>query len=76
MKTTKPIPVYMILSAVGTERGSPIYTFFDPFLARSTFDSIDVGMAIAFTGNYSAFLVAYEIGAGGVLIETAELGRK
>ena len=71
----KPIPVYMILSAVGTERGQPTHTFFDPFLARATFDALDVGMALAFTGNYSAFLVAYEIREG-VLVETAEIGRK
>lgn len=75
-KMTKPLPIYMILSAVGTERGQPIYTFFDPFLARATFDALEVGMAYAFTGNYSAFLIAYEIGEGGALRELEELGRK
>ena len=75
-KMKKPIPVYMILSAVGTERGQPLYTFFDPFLARATFDAMDVGLASAFTGNYNVFLIAYEIGEGGMLTEMGELGRK
>lgn len=69
------IQVYMILSAVGTERGAPTHVFYDPFKARAHFATID-DIVSAFTGSYTAFLVAYEIGADGTLTELQEIGRK
>lgn len=69
------IQVYMILSAVGMERGAPTHVFYDPFKARAHFEAIS-DIASAFTGSYTAFLVAYEIGTDGTLHELQELGRK
>ncbi len=73
--TTRMTQIYMILSAVGTERGQPLAVFFDPFAARRAFDAID-GFSSHFTGNYTAFLVAYEMGKDGTLVELDEIGRK
>lgn len=67
--------IYMILSAVGRERGQPCAVFYDPFAARRAFDEID-DMSAAFTGNRVAFLIAYEIMKNGQLMELAELGCK
>jgi hypothetical protein len=67
--------LYMILSAVGSERGQPIGFYYDPFKARADFAAInDVGSAL--TGNRTAFLVAYEVKKSGQLVEVAELGSK
>jgi hypothetical protein len=71
----KPTQLYMILGAVGTERGAPFALFFDPFAARAAFAAI-TDLTGAFTGSYTAFLVAYEVGADGQLAEVEELGRK
>lgn len=67
--------IYMILAAVGRKRGQPCAVFFDPFAARRAFDAID-DMSSHFTGNHVAFLVAYELGKDGQLIELEEIGRK
>jgi hypothetical protein len=67
--------IYMILSAIGTERGQPCAVFYDPFAARRAFDEID-GTSSHFTGNYVAFLVAYDIMKNGQLMELDELGHK
>lgn len=72
MKATQ---LYMILGAVGLERGAPIGLYFDPFKAREAFAAI-TDLTGAFTGSYTAFLVAYEVGADGQLTEVEELGRK
>ena len=67
--------VYMILSAVGSERGQPIGFYHDPFKARADFAAInDVGSAL--TGNKTVFLVAYTMQKNGQLVEVAELGSK
>jgi hypothetical protein len=71
----KGTQVYMILGAVGMERGAPTALFMDPFKARDAFAAIS-DIASAFTGSYTAFLVAYEIAADGSLTEVEELGRK
>lgn len=71
----KSIQIYMLLSAVGMERGAPFALFYDPFAARAAFAGIS-DIASAFTGSYTAFLVAYEIGENGQLVEVEELGRK
>jgi len=73
--TMKNVQVYMILGAVGKERGAPTGLYFDPFKARAAFAAIS-DISSAFTGSYTAFLVAYEIGAEGELTEVEELGRK
>ena len=52
--------LYMILTAVGRERGQPCAVFFDPFAAKRAFEEID-GMSSHFTPTYTAFLVAYEL---------------
>ncbi len=66
---------YMILSAVGCERGQPYAFYKDPFKAQTDFDAIhDVYSAL--TGNRVAFLVAYELMSNGQLVEIAELGAK
>ena len=65
----------MILGAVGMERGAPQGLYFDPFKARAAFAAIS-DLASAFTGSYTAFLVAYEVDAEGRLTEIEELGRK
>jgi len=67
--------LYMILSAVGSERGQPIGFYYDPFKARADFAAIN-NIFSAFTGNKTAFLVAYEVQKGGQLVEVAELGSK
>jgi hypothetical protein len=67
--------IYMILSAVGYERGPPIAVFFDPFAAKRMFDAID-NMVSAFIPKHTAFLVAYELQKDGQLLELEELGRK
>jgi hypothetical protein len=67
--------IYMILAAVGAERGQPCAVFFDPFAARRAFDEID-GTSAHFTGNRVAFLVAYEILKNGQLMELEEIGCK
>ena len=67
--------LYIILSAVGNERGQPIGLYYDPFKARQDFAAIS-DLQAAFTGNATAFLVAYEVTSTGVLLEVAELGRK
>jgi len=67
--------LYMILSAVGSERGQPIGFYKDPFKARADFGAIN-DMLSALTGNLTAFLIAYEVQKGGQLVEVAELGRK
>jgi hypothetical protein len=72
MKNTQ---IYMLLSAVGLERGQPFAFFTDPFKARQYFEAVD-GTASAFTGAYTAFLVAYNTTADGQLVEVEELGRK
>ena len=51
------------------------FIHFDPFKARAAFAAIS-DISSAFTGSYTAFLVAYEIGAEGELTEVEELGRK
>ena len=71
----KPTQLYMILSAVGMERGAPIALFFDPFAARAAFAAIS-DISSAFTGSYAAFLVAYDVAPDGQLTEVEELGRK
>lgn len=75
MPIMKGTQIYMLLAAVGMERGQPFAFFTDPFAARQAFASVD-GTASAFTGSYTAFLVAYEVAENGQLIEIAELGRK
>ncbi len=65
----------MILSAVGDQRGQPIAFYYDPFKARAHFATFS-DMLSAFTGHYTAFLVAYEVDGSGSLVEIAELGRK
>ena len=71
----KPTQLYMILSAVGTERGAPFALFFDPFAARAAFAAI-TDLTGAFTGSYTAFLVVYDVAPNGQLTEVEELGRK
>lgn len=71
----KGTQLYMILSAVGMERGAPAALYFDPFKASAAFAAIS-DLASAFTGSYTAFLVAYEVDAEGHLVEIGELGRK
>ena len=72
---SKPIQCYMILGAVGEERGAPMQFFWDPFKAREAF-SYYGDVLHAFGGGYTAFLVAYEVQPDGGLRELAELGRK
>lgn len=67
--------IYMILSAVGYERGQPIAMFFDPFAAKRAFDAIE-NFSVHFLPKYEAFLVAYELQKDGQLLEIEELGRK
>ncbi len=67
--------LYMILTAIGRERGQPCAVFFDPFAAKRAFEEID-GMSSHFTPTYTAFLVAYELQKNGQLVELEELGRK
>lgn len=67
--------IYMILSAVGDERGQPIGFYHDLFKARADFNALN-DMHSAFTGSLTAFLIAYEIQKGGALMELQELGRK
>ena len=67
--------LYMILSAVGSERGQPIGFYYDPFKARADFAAIN-DMGSALTGNRTAFLVAYEVKKRGQLVEVAEIGSK
>ena len=67
--------IYMILSAVGDERGQPIGFYQDLFKARADFNALN-DMHSAFTGHLTAFLIAYEIQKGGALTELQELGRK
>lgn len=67
--------IYMILSAVGYERGQPCAVFFDPFAAKRAFDEMG-SMISAFIPTYTAFLVAYELQKNGQLVELEELGRK
>ena len=66
---------YMILSAVGSERGQPIGFYYDLFKAQADFNAIN-NIAGAFTGNLTAFLIAYELQKGGQLLELQEMGRK
>ena len=66
--------IYMILSSVGAERGAPIGLYFDPFKATDDFNAIN-NMSTYWSGDPTAFLVAYELSAEG-LVEIAELGRK
>jgi hypothetical protein len=73
--THHPIQLYMILGAVGYERGPPISLFFDPFKARAAFATYS-DMAAAFGAGYTAFLVAYESYPDGTLVELEEIGRK
>ena len=65
----------MILRANQTERGEPLGIYTDPFKAQADFASIDATINL-FTGNQTAFLVAYDLHPGGGLHEVAELGRK
>jgi hypothetical protein len=67
--------LYMILSAVGYERGQPIGFYYDLFKARADFNAMN-DLHSAFTGNLTAFLIAYEVQKGGALLEIQELGRK
>ena len=67
--------LYMILSAVGSERGQPIGLYYDAFKATQDFNAIN-NLASAFSGDLTAFLVAYEVQKGGQLVEVKELGRK
>ena len=67
--------IYMILNAVGRERGEPCAVFFDPFAAKRAFDEID-GFSSHFTPSYTAFLIAYELQKHGQLIEIEEIARK
>lgn len=67
--------LYMILSAVGSERGQPVGLYYDPFKARADFAAIN-DMGSALTGNKTAFLVAYELQKSGQLAEVAELASK
>jgi hypothetical protein len=69
-----PMYLYMILTAIGNQRGEPIALFYDAFQARSAFSLIS-DVAQAFTGNNTAFLVMYELGPYG-LREVQELARK
>lgn len=71
----KGTQIYMLLAAVGTERGQPFAFFTDPFKARDAFAGIS-DITSAFTGSYTAFLVAYEVAENGQLTEVEELGRK
>ena len=67
--------LYMILSAIGCERGQPIGLYYDIFKAQADFVAItDIGSTL--TGNLTVFLVAYKVQKGGQLIELQELGRK
>ena len=70
-----PIQMYMLLSAVGDERGQPIALFFDPFRARAAFDQYN-DLAHAFGAGRTVFLVAYQAMPDGSLIELEEIGRK
>jgi hypothetical protein len=74
-KKETPRQIYMILSANKSERGEPIGFYTDPFKARADFAAIN-DMINAFTGNRTAFLVAYDVQPGGALMEVAELGCK
>jgi len=74
-KKETPNQIYMILSANKSERGEPIGFYTDPFKARADFAAIN-DMINAFTGNRTAFLVAYDVQPGGALAEVAELGCK
>jgi len=65
----------MILSAVGYERGPPTHILHCPFKAREIFAAID-SMVSNFVPQRTAFLVAYEMGADGALIEVEELAQK
>jgi hypothetical protein len=74
-KKETPRQIYMILSANKSERGEPIGFYTDPFKARADFAAIN-DMINAFTGNRTAFLIAYDVQPGGALAEVAELGCK
>jgi len=65
----------MILRANKMERGEPMGVYTDPFKARNDFAAINE-MINAFTGNRTAFLVAYDVSPSGSLHEVAELGCK
>lgn len=67
--------LYMILSAVGSERGQPIGLYYDVFKATADFNAIN-STGGAFTGNLTVFLIAYQVQKGGQLTELQELGRK
>lgn len=67
--------LYMILRAVGSERGQPIGLYYDIFKANQDFAAIN-NLASAFTGDLTAFLIAYEVQKGGELVEIKELARK
>jgi len=66
---------YMILSAIGSERGQPIGFYKDLIKATADYNAIN-NISGAFTGNLTAFLIAYEVQKGGQLLELQELGRK
>lgn len=70
-----PIQMYMLLSAVGEERGQPIGLFFDPFRAKAAFAQFN-DLYHAFGQGRTVFLVAYQAMPDGTLIELEEIGRK
>jgi|GEM_PF-4963840 len=76
MPGLKDLHFYMILAANGRERGQPIALFADIFKAQQEYAKINPGCYLALSGNYTAFLVAYKVGADGELHELHELGRK
>jgi hypothetical protein len=67
--------LYIILSAVGDERGQPIGLYYDVFKAQKDFAAIN-NMGSAILGGLTAFLIAYQVQKGGQLVELQEMGRK
>lgn len=74
-KAAKSAQIFMILSAIGGERGQPVALYTDPFKAKAEFEAIN-NMGNAMMGNLTAFLVAYMQPANGPLIEIEEIGRR
>ena len=70
---TKLTQIYLILSAIGYEPGSPIAFFQDPFKAKIAFAEIREN---PFIPALTAFLIAYEVQKDGTLKDVGELGRK
>lgn len=67
---------YMILHQEDREeRGRPVAMFWDPFAARTAFDSIQ-SCVYAFTGSGAYQLVAYELQPDGILKELQLVAQK